>query len=210
MRDELELAGGHAREPDPIRIRLGANKHAHRERDRGLRFDPDRRRCREAPAGSGRSSGGILADHDRATVREEERHHAIERSREDPLGVGDTDDRVRHLVDRADLIEVLALGALTFIERLGHRVERALERADLVRGSLRHAGRQIASLDPLRRGRQARERVGDASRRPVGEERDDPRQPEADHDQQRDEGALRLLDGRRRHQDREQTGVLPR
>jgi len=150
VRDEPQLAGRNGREPDAVGVRLGAHEDAHRQSHGRLGLDAHGRRRGETTARTGRRPGRILTNDDRAAVGVQKRDHAIERPREDPLGVGDTDDRVRDLVHRAHLVEVLALGAFTFVERGGHRVERALERPDLVCGHLLHAGGEIAGLDPLR------------------------------------------------------------
>ena len=49
VRDELQVAGLHAREPDAIGVGLRADEDAHRERDRGLGVEPHGRGCRETP-----------------------------------------------------------------------------------------------------------------------------------------------------------------
>ncbi len=126
-----------------------------------------------------------------------------------PLGVGDTDDRVRDLVHRAHLVEVLTLRAFTFVERGGHRVERALERPDLVCGHLLHAGGEIAGLDPLRGGREIAQRHGDASRGAVGKQGDDADKSKPEKNKDADQRSLRLLDSHSRNENRQQPRVLP-
>ncbi len=58
-------------------------------------------------------------------------------------------------------------------------------------------------------GREVAEGDGDASCRAVGEEGHDPNEAEAEKNEDGDQGALRLLDARRRHENGEEAGILP-
>ena len=122
----------HVQVLDLVRVVDRIHQHPCREHDGGVGVDADRGRRDEPPAGSERRARRVLTDDDRRAVRVEQRDHTRQRLGEDALAVGDTDDGVGHLVHGAHLGEVFLLSALTFAERPSHRVERTLERADLV------------------------------------------------------------------------------
>ncbi|OLC09518.1 MAG: hypothetical protein AUH39_04415 [Chloroflexi bacterium 13_1_40CM_67_9] len=76
--DESQLAGRNPREADAVGVRLGANEHTHCERDCGRRLDADGRRCVQPSARARRRPRRVLANDDRAGVRIQKGHHAIE------------------------------------------------------------------------------------------------------------------------------------
>ena len=79
-----------------------------------------------------------------------------------------------------------------------------------MRRDLLHARGEIARLDALRGRREIAEWLGDAACGPVGKKRHDADEAEPEKDEDADERALRLIDTRRRDENREEAGVLPR